>query len=108
MITDDTPPGYGAIMTLPPLTSEDEALALPAVAAIYERARASSLPGAMAAENLAMILAALHDGGVVLGAYDARIADWLCGWEPQVVAVVAGWIGRAHEAGLAGEDGSDG
>ena len=96
-------------MTIPPLESEAQALALPQVAATYAKARGDyGHRGVLAEENLVMLLTALDDGGVALGAYDNRIAVWLSGWEPQVVAVIAGWIGRAHEAGLAGEDGSDG
>ena len=36
--------------------------------------------------------------GVELGAFDHRILLWLAGWEPQTCAVIAGLIGRAHQA----------
>ena len=35
------------------------------------------------------------------GAYGHRILTWLAGWEPQICAVVAALITRAHAAGLA-------
>jgi hypothetical protein len=38
---------------------------------------------------------------VELGAYDHAIVQWLAGWEPSTVAVMAGLISRAHEAGKA-------
>ena len=91
---------------IPPLESGEQALRLPEVAAIYAKARGSSRPGAMTELNLALLLAALHDGGVTLGAYDGRKALWLAGWEPELCAAVAGWIGRAHAAGR--EDDGDG
>ena len=93
-----------------PLETEADAIALPAVAAIYARARESSLPGAMSAGNLAMMSAALEAAGVTLGAYEARIfLGWMPQWEPHVVGVVAEVIRRAHLAGLtaAGEDDGD-
>lgn len=37
--------------------------------------------------------------GVELGAFDQRIAAWISGWEPEVVAVVLGWAVRARAAG---------
>lgn len=40
------------------------------------------------------------EAGVPLGAFDLRIIDWLAGWEPETVQVVAGLIQRAHRAGL--------
>jgi hypothetical protein len=40
--------------------------------------------------------------GVQLGAYDHGILLWLAGWEPSTVAVVAGLITRAHQAGRDG------
>jgi hypothetical protein len=43
---------------------------------------------------------ALAAAGVELGAYDERILGWLAGFEPATVAVVAGLIGRAYQAGL--------
>ena len=49
--------------------------------------------------NRAMLTGAVDSAGVQLGAWDKRIVDWLAGWEPETVAVVAGLITRAHEAG---------
>ena len=45
-----------------------------------------------------MLLDALAAAGVYLGAYDHRIVEWLAGWEPQTVAVIAGWVQRAGQA----------
>jgi hypothetical protein len=36
--------------------------------------------------------------GVQLGTYDEQILVWLAGWEPWVVAVIAGLISRARQA----------
>lgn len=33
--------------------------------------------------------------GVQVGSYDQRILDWLAGWEPQTVEVIAALIDRA-------------
>jgi len=44
----------------------------------------------------ARLLGALD--GVELGAYDRRIVEWLIGWEPSTVAVIAGWVMRAKTA----------
>ncbi|HZP53867.1 hypothetical protein, partial [Actinocrinis sp.] len=37
--------------------------------------------------------------GVELGVFDQRIAAWMADWEPHVVAVILGWVQRAHQAG---------
>jgi hypothetical protein len=37
--------------------------------------------------------------GIDLGAYDHAIILWLAGWEPSTVAVIAGLITRARQAG---------
>ena len=51
----------------------------------------------MAPHNLRLLLDALAAAGVYVGRYDIQIAEWLAGWEPQTVAVVAGWITRASQ-----------
>ena len=85
-----------------PLETEADALALPAVKAIYARARESSLPGAIPAGNLAVLRDALTAAGVTLGGFETRILlGWLPKWEPSTVAVVAGVIRRAYLSGLA-------
>jgi hypothetical protein len=48
------------------------------------------------------VTGALGAAGVELGAYDERIAAWLTTWDPETVAVVLGWVERAHAAGRAG------
>lgn len=45
----------------------------------------------------ALLTDALADAGLAMGAYDHRIADWLAGWEPATVQVIADWIRRAHD-----------
>ena len=45
------------------------------------------------------VTAHLTRHGVRLGAYDEHIAAWLTTWEPETVAVVLGWVQRAHQAG---------
>ena len=39
--------------------------------------------------------------GVAMGRWDDRIVEWVSIFEPSTVAVIAGWVGRAYEAGLA-------
>jgi hypothetical protein len=95
-------------MTIPPLDSEADAMALPQVRAIYEANREGR--ASLAEGNAAMLSEAMASAGVRFGAYDSRILMWLANWEVHVVAVIAGWIERAHEAGKAGaarEGGTD-
>jgi hypothetical protein len=42
-----------------------------------------------------LLTGTLAAAGVQLGAYDHAIVDWLAGFEPATVAVIAGWVGRA-------------
>ena len=77
-----------------PYGTEDEAIADPAVQAIYAAMRASR-DYRMQDGSAAMILAACEEAGVELGAYDARIVRWVAGFEPQAAAVIAGLIARA-------------
>jgi hypothetical protein len=53
--------------------------------------------------NLTMIMDAVVAAGVELGAWDQRIVAWLSMYEQSTVAVVAGLISRAHDAGRAGQ-----
>jgi len=96
-------------VTFPPLETEDQARRLPAVAAVYEKARKSPGRGAMAEGCRDMLSAALEAAGVTLGAYEERILlEWLPQWEPTTVAVVAEVIRRAHLSALAlREDGDE-
>jgi hypothetical protein len=41
--------------------------------------------------------------GVDLGAHDHAILAWMAGWEPSTVAVIAGIITRARQAGGDGQ-----
>jgi hypothetical protein len=79
-----------------PFDSEREARELPAVREVYAAFRADPGLGKIG-PNHRMLLDALAAAGVYLGAYDHRIAEWLANWEPQTVAVIAGWVQRASE-----------
>jgi hypothetical protein len=76
-----------------PFESESQALATPAVQAVY---RAYDV-GIMSLRDGAadLLLSACERAGVTLGAYDRRILVWLAGFEPQAAAAVAGVIVRA-------------
>ena len=80
-----------------PLATEQQARELPAVQAVYAAFRADPGVGKMQPHNRQMLDAALTAAGVELGGYDHRIAEWLAQWEPQMVAVIAGWITRAAD-----------
>ena len=54
-----------------------------------------------AAENRRLLGRVCGAAGVAMGRYDDRILEWLSIWEPSTVVVVAGWVGRAYEAGRA-------
>jgi hypothetical protein len=99
MMPPSGPPG--------PFDSEREARELPAVREVYEAFRADPGVGKMTAPNLSMLLDALAAAGVYLGPYDHRIAEWLANWEPQTVAVIAGWVQRASEGPPGRETGGD-
>ena len=99
----------GTVLTMPPnppgpFETEREARELPAVRAVYEAFRADPGLGKMTPHIHRMLLDALAAAGVDLGAYDHQIAEWLANWEPQTVAVIAGWVTRASE-GPPGLDG---
>jgi len=67
-------------------------------------AEAAADPGLLplkAVENRKLLGRVCEAAGVAMGRYDDRIVEWLSIWDPSTVAVVAGWVGRAYEAGLA-------
>jgi hypothetical protein len=37
-------------------------------------------------------------GGIELGAWDRRIAEWLAGWDASTVLTIASWIARSRIA----------
>ena len=85
---------------IPPLETEAEALALPAVRAIHEAYREGR--STLAEGNAAEIRRVLTGAGVELGAYDEHLVEWFAGWEVHVIAgVLCRWITGAHEAGKA-------
>ena len=76
-----------------PFESESQALATPAVRAVYGAYEAGITSLRDGAADL--MLSACEKAGVRLGAYDRRIIIWLAGFEPQAAAAVAGVIVRA-------------
>ena len=89
-----------------PFATEREAREDPAVWAIYEAALTAWQPGALGEGNRRILSEALGGAGVKLGAYDARIVNWLAGYEPTTCAVVAGLITRAAAKLAAGDLGT--
>ncbi len=87
-----------------PFETQREALDLPAVKAIFEAFRADPGVGRMAPHAQRMLEEACAAAGVELGAYDRRVLAWFAGWEPQMCAVVAGLITRAHDSGRPAAD----
>lgn len=76
-----------------PFESESQALATPAVQAVYRAYDVGTMSLRDGAADL--LLSACERAGVTPGAYDRRILIWLAGFEPQVAAAVAGVIVRA-------------
>ncbi len=58
-----------------------------------------SAPGGFVPEAGRSVILAEVLGGVELGAWDRRIAEWMAGWDASTVLTVASWIARAREAG---------
>jgi len=87
-----------AVDNLGPFDTEQQVRELPAVREVYEAFGRDPGVGKMAPHSLRMLLDALAGAGVYVGRYDLRIAEWLAGWEPQTVAVIAGWVQRARQA----------
>jgi hypothetical protein len=84
-------------MTGKPLGPFDaEAQARAAAVAVAEPGSSPVKP----AKNRRLLGRVCQAAGVAMGRYDDRIVEWLSVWEPSTVAVVAGWISRAYEAGL--------
>ncbi len=78
-----------------PYETEHEARQAPAVRDVCETFGREPGPGKMTAPNLRLLLDAVAAAGVQVGAYDARILEWLAGWEPATCVVIAGLITRA-------------
>lgn len=89
-------------MTTGPFETEREVLDLPAVKAIYAAMRASNRRGGGKEACHRLLEEACAAAGAELAAYDHRILLWLAGYEPQVCAVFAGIITRAHRAAVSG------
>lgn len=96
-----------------PFETRDEASHHPAVREIHEKRHQWTGPvtretrEADEAMISALILGACDEAGVTLGAYDRRIVEWLSGWEPEVVAVIAGLIRRTAAQGNTKEETGD-
>lgn len=69
---------------------------------VYVSARLQPESNTLSRINEGLMLGALTEAGVSLGAYDRHIITWLAGWEPEVNQVITGLIQRAHAAGKAG------
>ena len=52
------------------------------------------------ADNRRLLGRVCAAAGVAMGGYDSQTAEWLSVWAPSTVAAVAGWVGRAYDAGL--------
>lgn len=83
-----------------PFATAAQARDLPAVRAIWDRWRvAYPRPGAgraLRAEGAGLIEAACEQAGVVIGAHDRQLINWLAGFGPEYCAVFAGLISRAN------------
>jgi hypothetical protein len=90
-----------------PFGTEREVRELAAVQAIYRAFGADLGAGRMAPHNPRLLGEACAAAGVGLGAYDARILDWLAGSGPETCAVIAELISRAHDAGKASRPAGD-
>jgi hypothetical protein len=81
-----------------PFDTEQQVRELPEVQAVYDAFRRDPGVGKMAPHSHRLLLGALAETGVYLGAFDHRIAEWLTQWEPATCAVIAGWVQRASQA----------
>ena len=94
MDTDERPNG--------PYDSEADARAgAAALFAALEKAGTGGSGDAARQAAATYLTGALGKAGVGLGAYDARIADALTTSDPETLAVIVGWIERAHADGCA-------
>ena len=80
-----------------PYETEREASRTGAVRAVCAAFDADPGVGKMAPHNTAMLTAACEAAGVLLGAYDTRVLEWMGTWEPQTCQVIAGLIARAAQ-----------
>ncbi len=85
-------------MTAGPFETEREARRA-AVAQAAGGDVAAGRPSTIGEANHRLLCEALTGAVVELGAWDHRIVQWLSQWEPATVAVIAGLITRAHQAG---------
>jgi hypothetical protein len=58
--------------------------------------RASTRREVMGERNHQLLEETFTASGVELGAYDHRILLWMASWEPEIYAVVAGWVAWAN------------
>lgn len=83
---------------LGPFESREQAMSHPAVREIHEAARMTARPGVLFEGKHRLLCEALSGARVDLGAFDDHVALHLAGDDVHTVAVIAGWIARAHEA----------
>jgi hypothetical protein len=81
-----------------PLETQRQARELPQVQAIQEAMRSGSQADMIEA-NLTMLVSALDEAGVVPGAWERQICEWLAGYEPQTCAAIAALISCANHPG---------
>jgi hypothetical protein len=61
--------------------------------------KAPATRGAHIDPNIVRLTRACDEAGVVLGAHDRHLIEWLANWEAETVQVVADLIDRAHASG---------
>jgi hypothetical protein len=90
------PAARSALETSGPFETEAQVRERPEIQAVREAFDRDPGVGKMAPHLRRLLGWALEAAGADMGRYDDRIAEWLSRWEPQAVAVIAGWIARAH------------
>jgi hypothetical protein len=98
-----TTPGRTAADSPGPFETEGQVRELPAVRAVHDAFGTDLAVGGMAPHNERILRESCAAAGVALGGFDRRIVSWLAGWGPEMCAVIAGLIIRAHVAGRCGQ-----
>jgi hypothetical protein len=87
-----------------PFDTREQVTSLAAVRITYDLMHASDARTVAPLRNGKVIIDAFITADLPLGEYDHRIVNWLTNWEPEICAVIASWISRAHAAGSARTD----
>jgi hypothetical protein len=94
---------------LGPFETRADAMDHPAVRAICDQRQRPGRRRRGAELNHQMLCSALGEAGVELGEWEhGLILRGVLADEPHVVAVLAGWVTRAYQAGLAAKEPADG